>query len=152
MKFKKTERFGKLEITDRKIRLLEAKPERDRKRLGQKMPLLADQLPPSEPVDIQANLAARQVQSDRFERSMRALEARCWRESRRDYFSASEDVREEIRCSWQKWTGPRTSGNFRYVVDKHTGVAEARRQRYAREQAEGAAIISERAAAQGSLF
>ena len=61
---------------------------------------------------------------------MRALYTRVWRESRRDYFKADVCTREVIRRAWAAWAGPLTCMYFRYVVDLHTGVMEARSQTF----------------------
>ncbi|WP_440986244.1 hypothetical protein ACQHIH_21325 (plasmid) [Xanthomonas sontii] len=152
MKFQRFRRYGKIDITARKLRAIEKKPARDRKKQAEKMPLLADLLPPALPANVEQVIEARQAQSDAFERDMRARNARTWRESRRDYFAAGEQTRFVIRDAWRRWTGPRTCGYFRYVVDLHTGVMEARCQKYQKAQAESLARIKALSEATGSLF
>ncbi|QRD62661.1 hypothetical protein H8Z72_22695 (plasmid) [Xanthomonas citri pv. citri] len=152
MKFKRAERYSKIDITARKIRLIETRPERELKRLSAKLPLLAGVLSAPVPVDVRSELQARQAKSDAFERSMRALNAKVWRDSRRDYFAADDATRDAIRRAWDHWSGPRTSGNFRYVVDSKTGVQAARLHSYRVERAEALALNKAMSEAQSALL
>lgn len=97
-------------------------------------PLLAPVLPKPHAFDANAELAARQSTRIQAERRTRDFTARVWRESRRDYFAATEQQREKIRDAWNQWRGPATVLYFRYLVDLHTGVMEERSRR-AREDA-----------------
>ena len=87
MKFHRVEKYGQLEITARKLRLMESKPERERKALAAKLPLLADLLPQAAPVDVRAAVQERQRRADASEQASRAAQAilgaarsraRCW--------------------------------------------------------------------------
>lgn len=152
MRFQRTQRYGQIEITPRKLRAIEGKPERDRKALAAKLPLLVDVLPEPGPVDVQAEIQSRQRRSDASEQRMRALYARVWRESRRDYFQADATTRAAIREAWAAWTGPITCMYYRYVVDLHTGVQEARSQAFKKAEAESKAQRRAMSKTQPSLF
>lgn len=152
MKFLRTERYGKIELTQRRQRAIETKPVRDRQRLADKHPLFADQLPTAEPVDVQEVLAKRQAHSDSFERDMRASQARFWRRARHDYFASNPQVRAAILSEWNAWRGPRSSTNFGYIVDKHTGTAEARQSRFRAERTAMALRINSNSEPTASLF
>lgn len=152
MKYQRTERYERIELTSRRLKAIETKPERDRQRLADKMPLFADQLPAAEPVDVQDVMAKRQAHSEAFERDMRAMEARFWRRARHDYFATPAHIRAEIIAAWNAWRGPLTSLNFRYIVDKFTGVHDARIATHKQERAESAARILAMSEPTGSLF
>lgn len=126
MKFTRTERYGKVTLSQRKITMMLSKPLRESKRLAEKLPLFADQLPAPQAVDVTAETMARQTHLHACEERMRALNARVWRESRRDFFAATSTERAEIRRAWANWTGPTTCLYFRYIVDLHTGVMQQR--------------------------
>lgn len=134
MRFARVEKYGKLEITERKLKLMKSKPERDRKALAKKLPLLAELIEPAPVVDVASVIAVRQSRGDAAEKRMRNLYARIWRDARKDYFAADAVVREAIRTSWDQWTGPRTCQYFRYVVDVETGVMAQRSACFRRKQ------------------
>lgn len=136
MKFHRVEKYGSIEFTARKISLIESKPERQRKALADRLPLLADQLPHAAPVDVQYELSRRQALADSSELRMRSRLAGLWRSGRRDYFAAADDTRAAIRSAWDAWSGPQTASYFRYVVDLHTGVMAAREERFRQQQRE----------------
>lgn len=152
MKFHRVEKYGQLEITARKLRLMESKPERERKALAAKLPLLADLLPQAAPVDVRAAVQERQRRADASEQRMRSLYARVWRESRRDFFAANPAQQTAIREAWAGWSGPRTCLYYRYVVDLHTGVMAARSEKFQREQAEARDLRVAAREAQTNLF
>lgn len=152
MKFQRIPKYGQLEVTARKLRMIENKPKRERKALAAKMPLFAELLPQATQVDVQAVLQQRQQHADAAEQRHRSLYARVWRESRRDFFYANAETQEAIRDAWKHWTGPRTCLYFRYVVDLHTGVMEARSLRFQQELAEVRAQRQAEREAQPHLF
>lgn len=135
MKFLRTERAEPIQWTPRKLALASSAPHRRHQREAARLPLLAhtlaDPLPEPPPFDAGAALAARQRAADRLDAALRALEARVWREARRDYFAADDPQRRAIRQAWAAWRGPARALYFRYVVDEHIGVNE-RRQELAR--------------------
>lgn len=136
MKFTRVERYGAIDITARKVKLMQNKPHRQHAKMVKKMPLLASLLPSPESVqvDVPAEIRQRQARADASEQRMRALYSRVWRESRRDYFEADAACRAFIRQSWDAWTGPRTCMYYRYIVDLGTGVDDQRREKFRLEQ------------------
>lgn len=134
MKFARVDKYGRLEITERKLKLIKSKPERQRQALAKKLPLLVELIEPAPTVDVDAVIEARQSRVDAAERRMRSLYARIWRDARKDYFAADAAIRAAIRVSWDKWTGPRTCSYFRYVVDLETGVMAQRSERFFQQQ------------------
>lgn len=152
MKFQRTKKYGQIEFTARKLSMLESGPERKRKALAAKLPLLADLLPIPAPVDVRAVIEERQQRADACEQRTRSLYARVWRESRRDFFAANNAQRAEIRNAWDAWTGPRTCMYYRYVVDLHTGIMAARSERFKRQQDNNRALRAAQRAAQHNLF
>ena len=141
MRFDKSRRAEPFAWTPRKAAAAVSKPARELARLQQTHPLLAGVLPVrSAAVDLALEAEQRQASWARTEASLRALDARCWREARRDYFAAPDDQRAQIRAAWLAWRGPATPVYFRYLVDLHTGVVakrdEARRARDAELRAQ----------------
>jgi hypothetical protein len=106
------------------------RPARQAQKVASDYPLIAEVLETPPPFDLARETEQRCHRRLQSEQRMRALHARVWRESRRDYFGATEEQRELIRSAWNDWTGPTTSLYFRYVVDLHTGVMEARSERF----------------------
>ncbi len=151
MRFQPTPRYEPLNWTPRKQALAASRPARDLAKARAALPLLADQLPEPAPVDLDALAARRQALLASAEARMRAMTARHWRAARRDYFAATETQREAIRAAWAAWRGPLTALYFRYVVDLHTGVTEARSQAFLQREAERRAALVASVARQGVL-
>lgn len=122
MRFDKSRKAEPFVWTPRKAAMALSKPAREQARLQATHPLLAGILPVrSAEVDLAREAEQRQASWARTEATMRALDARCWRAARRDYFAAPEDQRARIRGAWLQWRGPATPLYFRYLVDVHTG-------------------------------
>lgn len=151
MRFHPLPRYEALNWTPRKQALAASRPARELAKARAALPLLADQLPEPAPVDLDALAARRQALLAASEARMRAMTARHWRAARRDYFAATEVQRAAIRAAWAAWRGPLTALYFRYVVDVHTGVVEARSQAFRRREAERRAAAAEAVARQGVL-
>lgn len=151
MRFQRIERYERFTWTKRKEACALARPARQAARLRKAMPLLAEQIEVGAPVDLDDEAASRQARLDRSEQRIRAHYATVWRESRRDYFDASEAQKAAIRAHWNEWRGPRTCLYFRYVVDLHTGVDEARIKAMRQRQAEIHRRIAGDAATQTTL-
>lgn len=124
-------RYERFEWTPRKLSAAANRPLRQAQQLRQSMPLLAAVLPQPAPFDAHQERINRQAHITSFEGTMRALHARVWKESRSDYFAATDAQREAIRTGWRQWRGPTTSLYFRYMVDLHIGVMQARSESYA---------------------
>ena len=151
MRFKRYERFEPFQWTDRKVAAALKRPARQAEKLARAYPLFADQLPPPAAVVLEDERAKRDRAALSMNRELRALHARVWRESRRDYFSAPPDQRATIAAAWLAWTGPVTALYFRYVVDLHTGVQAAREQRFKFAEAQRRRIMLDELRAQGIL-
>lgn len=119
--------------TARKLALAASKPERQRRREQERLPLLAELVPPAPAFDLEAELRARDAAHVRSIQTMRDLDAKHWRHGRTLYFAADIATRERIRANWLAWKGPATPGYFIYVVEVATGEYEARADR-ARER------------------
>lgn len=109
-------------MTERKVMGYLRKQERERARY----PLFPDQIAVR---SLDEEVSRRLLSRQSAECNMRTFHARVWRESRRDYWRASEEQRAAIRLMWNGWRGPLDATYFRYVVDFCTGVMAARDER-----------------------
>lgn len=114
--------------TARKIALAASRPERQRRKEQERLPLLADLVPPAPAFDLEAERRARDASNIQSIQTMRDLDARHWRKGRSIYFAADAATRERIRAKWLAWRGPATPGYFIYVAEVETGEYEARAQ------------------------
>lgn len=114
--------------TARKLALAASKPERQRRKEQERLPLLAELMPPAPAFDLEAEQRARDAAHIRSIQTMRDLDAKHWRHGRRIYFAADVATRERIRAKWLAWRGPATPGYFIYVAEVETGEYEARAQ------------------------
>jgi len=147
MKFKRQERYERFEWTARKLKLASGRPVRQAKTQTERYPLLADQLPAPAEFNQDAETQRRNEARATAEARMRAHCARVWRESRSDFFKATPAQQDAIRAGWNAWRGPLTAHYFRYMVDEHTGVMEARSKAFkARERESLQRILSARTA------
>lgn len=141
--------------TARKIALAAGKPERQRRKEQERLPLLAELVPPAPAFDFAAERHKRDAAHCRSIQTMRNLEARHWRRGRALYFSADLATRERIRAKWLQWVGPAKPGYFIYVVEVETGEYEARARLICQQDAELRqriyAQLAAEAAAQASL-
>ncbi|HEP8974325.1 TPA: hypothetical protein VDU83_006754 [Pseudomonas aeruginosa] len=141
--------------TPRKLAMAASKPERQRRKEQERLPLLADQIPPAPAFDLEAEQAAREAAHVRSIQTMRDIDAKHWRHGRALYFAADEATRARIRADWMAWKGPAKPGYFIYVVEVATGAYEARmREGRERDRALRRRIAEElaaEAAAQGRL-
>lgn len=151
MRFHPLPRYEGFNWTPRKQALAASRPARELAKARAALPLLVDQLPEPAPVDLDALAARRQTLLAAADARMRALTARYWREARRDYFAATQAQRAAIHAAWAAWRGPLTALYFRYVVDLHTGVVEARSQAFRLREGERRAVAAESVARQGVL-
>lgn len=115
--------------TARKLALAASKPERQRRKEQDRLPLLAEFVPPAPAFDLEAEQRARDAANARSIQTMRDLDAKHWRHGRAIYFQADAPTRERIRAKWLAWRGPATPGYFIYVAEVETGQYEARAQR-----------------------
>lgn len=128
MRFQRCERYECFEWTKRKLAFASNRRSREVTKIEERYPLLAEQIEPFTPTfDADNEAHARNARIQSSEARMRALYARVWKESRRDFFRATPEQKQAIREAWLAWTGPVTCLYFRYVVDLHTGVMEQRR-------------------------
>lgn len=135
MKFKRMERYEDFEWTKRKLAFASNRLNREQSKIDANYPLIADQVAPLTPAfDADNEALARNARIKSSEARMRALYARVWKESRRDFFRATPEQMQAIRDDWRTWRGPLTSMYFRYVVDLHTGVVEQRREAFKQQQ------------------
>jgi len=141
--------------TARKLALAASKPERQRRKEQERLPLLATLQPPAPAFDLEAEQRARDVGHARSIQTMRDLEAKHWRKGRSLYFAADPATRKRIRANWLAWTGPARPGYFIYVVEVATGAYEARAQflrlKYAELRRSVAAQLDAELSAQGRL-
>lgn len=151
MRFAKTERYERLNWTDRKKKMAASRPARDLAKARAALPLLADQLEAAPPVDLDVEAERRQARLDAAEHRMRELAAKHWRNARRQYFAATPAQRDAIRSAWAAWRGPSTARYFQYLVDVETGVMEQRSERMRRREADLRRAIAEQAGRQGVL-
>lgn len=139
MRFTRYERHNPIDFNARRQAAFARKQARERDRY----PMFSDHVA-AEQHSLDAELARRTARGDVFEQSMRAFNAKCWRDARRIYFAQPEDVRAVIRAKWATWVGPTTSTYFSWMVDVESGN-QARR--VADCQARYAAARAARAAA-----
>lgn len=121
------------------------------KRIERDIPLFADQYAPEPETDIDVEKARRERMAIDGDQAMRDLEAKHWRKGRAAYFSCPPEMRARIAEEWNRWTGPANSGNFIYVLEKHSGEAERRRQHYAEQNRALVARIWQQVNAQTGL-
>lgn len=130
MRFTRYPRVEPFEWTKRKLTLAANRPDREAVKMANTYPLIAALLEPPKPFDLECETERRRLALQRSDQRMRTFHARVWRESRRDFFLASDAQRTMIRSAWREWRGPTTSTYFRYLVDLHTGIMEARSERF----------------------
>jgi hypothetical protein len=107
--------------------------DRAAERIAQAYPLFADQIEAPSARSVDEEKERRERMYERSEQRMRDLFARQWRDSRREYFGCSVEVRELIMDEWKAWRGPANPVCFSYVIEKHNGVA-AEKSRVFRER------------------
>ncbi len=153
MRFKRMERYERVEWTPRKLAAFLGRETRQRRKVDEAFALLGAALlePPAPVADPDAELAARRALSADSERRMRDLTARQWRHGRAQYQACDPVTHEAIRKAWAAWTGPATPVMFIYVVEQHTGEAKRRRQGYRRADAELRERIRAKTPAQGEM-
>lgn len=143
--------------TARKLALAASRPERQRRKEQERLPLLASLQPPAPApaFDLEAEQRARDAAHARSIQTMRDLQAKHWRHGRALYFAADPATRARIQANWLAWTGPAKPGYFIYVVEVATGAYEARAQRmrekYAALRRTIATQLDAELAAQGRL-
>lgn len=151
MRFTRYERLEPFAWTGRKLAMAQSKAARQNKKLKRRYPLIASVLPVAAQFDFDEESNRRQLAAASFTANRRAFHARVWRESRGDYFRASETQRADIRSAWAAWTGPTTSTYFRYVVDLCTGVVALRSEAAKARERDIRAVRASSRAAQGQL-
>lgn len=151
MKFQPYQRAEGFVWTDRKLAFAQSRATRQAEKERARYPLLADQIPEPPPFDFRAETHRRDAAGRRAEKRQRDLQARIWREARRDARMASRDEQAAIQKMWASWSGPLTSLYYRYVVDFCTGVMEQRSQRHKEREAHLRTQRIERERAQQSL-
>lgn len=112
--------------TSRKLAAAHGRGARAIKRNQDRYPLLADQMPAPEVLDVNMEAQRRDTSMREAEQRLRDFHASVWRAARRDAQGSATAQRDAIRVAWATWTGPVTSIYFRYIVDFHTGVMERR--------------------------
>lgn len=123
MRFRRTERHAAPGLTVRKVAAMEQKQKRE----AAKYPLFAEQITEQQvPTDVATEEQIRRMRYEKSQQSMRDLHARFWRDARRKYYAATPVIRGAIRSEWNHWGGPLEPMYFTYVIEKHTGEAEAR--------------------------
>ena len=126
MRFTPYSRPSQFTWTARKLAAAQSKPDRQALQQDRQYPLLVGLLPNPAPFDIQVETERRRLTDMQQAATMRDFHAGVWKAARRDFFAASSEQQNAIRSAWCDWTGPSTSTYFRYVVDLHTGIMEAR--------------------------
>ncbi len=131
MRFQRMQRYERFEWTPRKLQSFLQRGERQPRKVDQTYPLLGAALlvQPAPAPGTDAELAARRAANTVCEKRMRDLNAGHWWRARAQYFGCEPDARHVIRRAWNAWTGPANAQMFPYVVEQHSGAAEARRQR-----------------------
>lgn len=99
-------------------------------RIERDVPLFADQYEPQPDTDVEAEKARRDRRATEGEQTMRNLDAKHWRKGRAAYFACEPEMRARITEEWNRWRGPLRATYFIYIVEKHNGEAERRRQYY----------------------
>lgn len=151
MRFTRYARYEDFDWTPRKLAMARSKPDRQQKKVEERFPLLASILPPPAAFDEEAERARRRERLRKTEIDQRARLARLWRACRRDFFAASEEQKDLIRQAWATWAGPTTGLYYRYVVDLHTGIVDARSAAFRQQEQQRLNDLLQRARAQGSL-
>lgn len=121
MKFSRYPRYEPQSMSNRKVLAFQRKQEKERARY----PLLADHVA-TEQHSLETEIERRTNRLNSIEAKMRANCAASWRRGRARYFSLDEATKSAIRDKWEKWTGPRTSTYFFWVVDTLSGDQAAR--------------------------
>lgn len=124
MRFARLECYDPITFTERKAAAFARRQRRERDAL----PLFADQVAAKQ-TDWETEQMRRQELARQCEKGMRDLEAKHWRQARADYFAMNAKQRAACISEWNAWKGPRKATSFAYVVSKHNGVYEARRER-----------------------
>lgn len=146
-------RYEPVTWTGRKLQAFMQREQRQRRKVDQDFPLLGAALlvEPAPTPNPDAELAARRARSAATEKSMRDLTTKHWRKGRAQYQACDVQTQEAIRCAWAAWTGPANASMFIYVVEKHSGEAERRRQEIRARDAELRQQVRVGTPAQGQL-
>ena len=151
MRFTRYARSEPFTWTPKKLSAAKSKPARQAVKLEQQYPLLAAVLEAPAAFDLNVETERRMHGISGHEQNLRDFHARVWRESRRDYFAAMQTQRCEIRKAWAGWSGPTASTYYRYMVDLHTGVMDARSKAFNIREREQRSAMAVSRYAQGRL-
>lgn len=121
MRFKRQERYGPRQLTDRQRAAYARKLVKEQNRY----PLFAEHVA-AEQRGVDEEAARREQLSVKTERNQRAFTADVWRRARALYFAQPDNVRALISAKWRAWTGPCTAVYFACLVDVESGE-QARR-------------------------
>lgn len=130
MRFKRFERYGPRQLTDRQRAAYARKLVKEQDRY----PLFAEHIA-AEQRGIDEEAARRERLSVKTEQRQREFTAGVWRAARALYFAQPDDVRARIRAKWCAWTGPCTAVYFASMVDVESGEQARRLARIDAERA-----------------
>lgn len=130
MRFKRQERYGPRQLTDRQRAAYARKLVKEQNRY----PLFAEHVA-AEQRGIDEEAARREQLSVKTEQSQREFTAGVWRRARALYFAQPDDVRARIGAKWRAWTGPCTAVYFASMVDVESGEQARRLARIDAERA-----------------
>lgn len=111
-------------LTARQVAMARNKPEREAKKLRQRMPLFADTITGGrdDSFDPQVEYNRRQAVSDARIRDRRQFECKMWLKARKRFFELDADTQARIikRFNGNRFR-PKTAVNFATVVDAESG-------------------------------
>lgn len=131
MIFKRRPKYLELQLSDRQIKSLQQRPERQAKRLRERLPLFADQIE-AEAIDVDAEIIRRKLLTAESEQYMRDQAAKSWCKGRAEFFAAPLHIQIKVAIHWAFWCQthcPAKPTYFIYVVQLYTRPWRAADQR-----------------------
>lgn len=151
MRFDRREKIEGFCWTDRKKAAYQRKISKALEKANAAVPLFAGLIAVPAPLSPEAEEVRRNRLCLDSEQYMRDSEAKGWRKGRQLYFACSPEIKAAIRAEWRNWRGPARPTYFIYVVEKHNGDYERRRQRISEQEAEIRRTVSGKLAAQQQI-
>lgn len=140
MIFKRRPKYPELQFSDRQIKAIQKRPERQAKRMRERLPLFADQIE-VDAIDVDAEIDRRKLLAANSEQIFRNADAKNWREGRAEFFAAPLQIQIKVAIHWAFWCQtqcPAKPTYFIYVVQLYTRpwrLADQRNPKVAARQA-----------------
>ena len=142
-------------LTKRQITMAINKPERQARKLREKLPLLADQIKGGQVqnFDADAEYKRRQALMDDSTRRNRQRQAELWHKARKLLFACTDETRARAlaRFNGNRWT-PKTPSRLLDIIDQESGAQAKRLAKIERADAERQAQRDAEMARQLSIF